>query len=195
MTWKIWVISVIIALAGGFYMGTSMTGHKLAAKASAAEQKVAVLNNQVQTDFGIKHQQEQDIAAAQARADTADAKVKKLMTRYKPTPPPVTVPGSKPPVPAPVPMPDVVDDSNIKDQIIIAQANEIVALQDVNAKLKLDMATNNDIITKQQQELNLREIALKAQEEGNRAAVWKGGIRGGGAVAVVALVAHAFFHF
>ena len=194
MTWKAWMALVMVALVGGFYLGSSKSGSREAAKAAAAEQKVQQIAIQVQAEVDQKNVQAQNAATAQAKADQSDQKVKVLTAKLKSaqakdmgslTPEPVT--------PSNIPEPEPVD--TIKDDLIAAQAQDIANYKAVNLNLTLEITTDNAIISNQQKELDLKDIEVSAQVAANKSAHVKGIFQGGGTVAIAWGVARLIGHF
>ena len=198
MNWKAWMALVLIAMTGGFYLGSKHSGSVEAAKAAAAEKKVQQIAVQVQAEVAAKTQLAQQVATTQTQADQSDAKVKLLTAKLKSaqakdtgslTPGPV-IPAL---TPSSLPEPEPVD--TIKDDLIAAQAQDITNYKAVNLNLTLEIATDNAIIANQQKELDLKDIEVSAQVAANKSTHVKGIFQGGGTVAIVWGVARLLGHF
>jgi len=193
MSWKAWMALVLIALAGGFYLGIEKSSSTAAAKIAATESKVQALAVQVKNEVETKNQVAQEAAMAQAKADQSDANVKrltaKLSAQAKDT-------GSLTPgTVIPANNNDLEPVDTVKDDLIAAQAQDIDNFKAVNLKLTLEIATDNGIIADQQKELDLRKIEVDASEAANKSAHVKGIFQGGGTVAIAWGIVHLLAHF
>ena len=188
---------VLIALAGGFYLGIEKSSSTAAAKIAATESKVQALAVQVQSEIATKTQIAQQAVTLQAKADQSDAKVNQLTAKLRAqathsgsfTPGPVIPSISSGSLPEPEPV------DTIKDDLIAAQTQDIDNFKAVNLKLTLEIATDNGIIADQQKELDLRKIEVDASEAANKSAHVKGIFQGGGTVAIAWGIVHLLAHF
>ena len=181
MTWKAWLVLVVLAALGGFWYGNHRLGAKAAAQATAAVQQINQLGAQVANEMQIRKTKELLLKDAQVHQQTADAKVQSLTrllaTRKKPLAPvPATGPVTPP---ATEPEPFITTDS-IKDDLIAAQSQDIAELKTVVAKQADIIATDNIIIPQMQKEIALGKIALDAQISATKASKWSGRFQGAG---------------
>jgi hypothetical protein len=186
MTWKVWLVLVLVAALGGFWKGSSHLGSKAAAQAAAAEQQIKQLGDQVANEMLVRKTKETQLAELQTKQSKSDAIVsgltKLLAAQNKPTGVPATGPATAPlsPLPA-IPEPEpapLITTATLKDNLIAAQAKDIDDLKAVVLKQSEIIAQDNIIIPQMQKEINLGKIALDAQIAATKAAHVKGIFQG-----------------
>lgn len=198
MTWKAWLVLVVLSGLLGFGYGNHRLGAKASAQAAAAVQQINQLGEQVANEMSIRRTKEALLKEAQAHQQNSDLKVqrfaKMLAQRQKPTlpsPVPATGPVS-PPEPEPAPL---ISTDTIKDELIAAQSQEIADLKTVVLKQSEIIATDNIIIPQLQKEVALGKIALEAQVGATRSAKWVGRFQGAGITIGIGGIVAIFNHF
>ena len=181
ITQRIMFALVVTSFVAGFFLGVSRIGHHEANKAQVADAQADVLKDKIAKETqDLRDNYEARLASLQDIADQSDQKVADLQDKLAKLPKnkPVAVPASTgdqvhtDPVIAPDPA------STIEHQLVAAQATEIIDLKAVNQAQKGEILGLKKINTDLQQELNLKEIALKAQISSNSSTGWKWGFKG-----------------
>jgi hypothetical protein len=190
MTIKTYLISIVVALGLGFGIGIFIKGHHEAAKTAVAVQQIKQLGGQVAQEMATRKQQEQIAQNAQAQADASDTKAQKLAAKYAARPKPTPLA----PTPNQDPVFNTVTIPNDQTDLIAALQKDVADQKTLVLGLRSQLATDKTIIDNQAKEIVLGKIALDAQIAANRASEIKGGIIGGGAVGVVAVLVHVITH-
>ncbi len=194
MTWKVWILSVLVALGLGFGGGIFIKGRHETAKAIVAEQQIKQLGDAVQKQMVVRKIQEGVAATAQTQANTSDAKVRQLTARLAARPKPVPLIPNIPATGPALPVVDAPTPDPLKDELIAAQAKDIADQKNVITKLNLQIATDNSIINDQTKQIALGKIALDAQVAANADSKWTGRFQGGSAVGIACAVAYIVTH-